>query len=130
MRSGNFIDECNLMEIYDVDTWFERIREGYVGVQSGNDRRIYFTKRSPESKVYAITTSYRSTLVSEYDEFDEYTHDKLYRILDRSVRRYWVFNPRYLKLQHLKERVILLQGRKSELHQKAENERKFDVGLL
>ncbi len=118
----------------DVDSFFDKLRDGYVGTQSGNNTRLYFMGiRDGKEVIHAATIHERYEHKLPQFEINtlEYMTAQLY-----NPRRFWIFDASKLRYGLLRQEIILRQGPlswsadRNEIQKKLDCKYKFKEELL
>jgi hypothetical protein len=105
-QSVNDKDICHRTN--DRDEFFDLLKQGYIGTQSGNYSRIYFMGERPDV-VFASTLQDR--FVFETPKFGVFPHSVMYAALG-APRKYYTFEGKDIKLKPVQREIQRLQGSK------------------
>ncbi len=127
INAFTYID--HLTGVVGREEWFNLIRQGYVGLQSGNTDRIYFSEvEAPEGDIIA------GSIFNGVDKI-KFETLRYHTLVDnlRAMRRYWVCKPELLHTPIIVKAILqkqnFIQSRK-KLFNLLRPELKFSGELL
>jgi len=108
--------------------WLDKLREGYIGSQNGNDGRIYFiAAHDGEKRIYA--RSIRDSDIFMQPLFEKHSISDIRGRLS-SPRTFYIFKSETVKFTALRERIEELMSIHSCINSIMLNDQKFNEELL
>ncbi len=135
MTSKEIVLWNDCKEVRNVDDWFEHMRYGYIGMQSGNLQHLFVFGGDNNSDVIFERTIQDDDLFKR-KSFNRTDFSDVYNRMTRFSpnRRYWVFGRDRIKLSTVKDTIYRVQGTdrvRNQVLSKLKNvQLKFDEELL
>jgi len=99
-------NNCEML-VDNFNLFLDRLRQGYVGTQSGNNERLYIIREvKGKEKIMALTVRpYHQTDTPDFEEYDMET--ARYRLA--GPRRFWIFKDKDMLINPVKNEIIRLR---------------------
>ncbi len=105
--TSGLIEKNRIYRVSDLESWWRKIDQGYIGVQDGNTTRLYFNNKDGSFRQISPFVSGRfDEKVAIESDLKSQVHENLVGV----GRNFWAFDARYLKKENFRRRLIQAQG--------------------